>query len=355
MTGPGLAGAPRRLAVAATAAFAACPGAIAQVSNDSCTAAAVLPPGYASTPYSTTGATTDGVATPICNFFSQSQIFNDIWFCWTATSSDLVSVATCGSTFDTKIAVYPGCTPGTCPDPDSAIACNDDACGSSSRLTFAATAGESYMIRLGAYAAAGQGSGTLAIASGAIAEATNPANGLRYVAFATSTWTAAEATAQLLGAHLVSIADAEENEWIRANFGTINGVTQRIWIGATDEGTEGQWRWSDGTPLAFTNWNSGEPNNAGNAEHYAEMLGIQGTWNDMPNSGGSFAHIGVIKVGGTTPSCPADIDGDGVVGGLDLTVVLGAWGSSGSGDIDGDGIVGGLDLTFVLGAWGPCR
>lgn len=336
------------------AAVAVGPAAMAQVSNDSCAAPTALPPGYAATPYSTTGATTDGSSTPVCLFFSQAQIFNDIWFCWTATSSDLVSVSTCGSTFDTKVAVYPGCSVGTCPDPNSAIACNDDACGSSSRLTFAATAGQSYTIRLGAYSATGQGSGTLTIASGAIVDAVNPANGLRYISFATTTWTAAEATAQLLGSHLVSIADANENEWIRATFGTFNGAAQRIWIGATDEGTEGQWRWSDGTPFGFTNWNSGEPNNAGNTEHYAEMLGLQGTWNDMPNAGGSFAHIGIVRLGPSQPACPADVDGDGVVGGLDLTVVLGGWGASGAGDIDGDGIVGGLDLTFVLGAWGPC-
>lgn len=328
--------------------------ATAQVSNDSCAAPTSLPPGYAATPYSTTGATTDGSSTPICLFFSQSQIFNDVWFCWTATSSDLVSVSTCGSTFDTKIAIYPGCSVGTCPDPNSAIACNDDACGTSSRLTFAAAAGQSYMIRLGAYAATGQGSGTLTVASGAIVDAVNPSNGQRYISFATTTWTAAESTAQLLGSHLVSIADASENEWVRATFGTYNGTAQRIWIGATDEGSEGQWRWSSGAAFGYTNWNSGEPNNAGNAEHYAEMLGLQGTWNDMPNSGGSFAHIGIIRLGPSQPACPADLDGDGVVGGLDLTVVLGGWGSSGSGDIDGDGIVGGLDLTFVLGAWGPC-
>lgn len=47
-----------------------------------------------------------------------------------------------------------------------------------------------------------------------------------------------------------------------------------------------------------------------------------------------------------------DLDGDGVVGPVDLSILLGAWGSSGPGDLSGDGIVGAADLTLLLGAWG---
>jgi len=53
------------------------------------------------------------------------------------------------------------------------------------------------------------------------------------------------------------------------------------------------------------------------------------------------------------PQCPADLDGDGVVGGADLGVLLGAWGSA-SADLDGDGLVDGSDLGIMLGAWGNC-
>lgn len=53
--------------------------------------------------------------------------------------------------------------------------------------------------------------------------------------------------------------------------------------------------------------------------------------------------------------CPADFDADGSVGGGDLGVLLGAWGTASSGlDLDGDGVIGGGDLGIVLGAWGPC-
>lgn len=47
-----------------------------------------------------------------------------------------------------------------------------------------------------------------------------------------------------------------------------------------------------------------------------------------------------------------DINGDGAVDGLDLGLLLGAWGSNDpSADLDGDGFVGGSDLGILLGAW----
>ncbi|MFM7479705.1 MAG: GC-type dockerin domain-anchored protein, partial [Planctomycetota bacterium] len=56
--------------------------------------------------------------------------------------------------------------------------------------------------------------------------------------------------------------------------------------------------------------------------------------------------------------CPADVNGDGGVGGTDLSIVLSAWSSNGQGqydaDINNDGIVDGSDLTSLLSAWGNC-
>ena len=49
---------------------------------------------------------------------------------------------------------------------------------------------------------------------------------------------------------------------------------------------------------------------------------------------------------------PADLDGDGAVGGADLAVILSQWGGAGSGDLDGDGTVGGADLAILLSDWG---
>ena len=56
-------------------------------------------------------------------------------------------------------------------------------------------------------------------------------------------------------------------------------------------------------------------------------------------------------------ACPADFDGDGMVGAFDLVFLLGAWGPNPNhpADLDADGIVSAFDLAVLLGAWGPCE
>ncbi len=46
-----------------------------------------------------------------------------------------------------------------------------------------------------------------------------------------------------------------------------------------------------------------------------------------------------------------DLDGDGVVSGADLALLLGNFGGSGLGDLDANGEVDGADLAILLGAW----
>ncbi len=55
--------------------------------------------------------------------------------------------------------------------------------------------------------------------------------------------------------------------------------------------------------------------------------------------------------------CPADLNGNGWVGPLDLAVVLGGWGECGAfcpGDLNDDGAVDEADLATLLAAWGAC-
>jgi hypothetical protein len=54
------------------------------------------------------------------------------------------------------------------------------------------------------------------------------------------------------------------------------------------------------------------------------------------------------------PANPADLDGNGVVNGADLGLMLAGWGACGSpcpGDLDGNGAVNGADLGLLLAAW----
>lgn len=47
----------------------------------------------------------------------------------------------------------------------------------------------------------------------------------------------------------------------------------------------------------------------------------------------------------------ADLNGDGVVNGADLGILLAGWGGSGPADLDGSGTVDGADLGLLLGQW----
>ncbi len=75
-----------------------------------------------------------------------------LWWSWTAPTSGLVTMHTCGSDFDTLLAVYTGTAVNTL----TPVASNDDSdsCGSGSRrswLQFTATAGTTYQIAVDGY------------------------------------------------------------------------------------------------------------------------------------------------------------------------------------------------------------
>jgi hypothetical protein len=51
------------------------------------------------------------------------------------------------------------------------------------------------------------------------------------------------------------------------------------------------------------------------------------------------------------PAIPGDLDGNGVVNGADLGILLGAWNQAGPTDLSGDGTTNGADLGILLGNW----
>ena len=78
-----------------------------------------------------------------------------------------------------------------------------------------------------------------------------------------------------------------------------------------------------------------------------------GHFPDGPTAGSSHTYFDNLVIS----LCPADVDGDGVVGINDFLQVLAAWGPCAIPcveDIDEDGTVGIQDFLLVLAQWGSC-
>ena len=77
----------------------------------------------------------------------------------------------------------------------------------------------------------------------------NPVNNHSYKRIHYESWDDAQAKAVAEGAHLVSINDAAEQEWLVKVFGTAP-----YWIGLTDVVKESEWSWTSGEPVTYTHW-----------------------------------------------------------------------------------------------------
>ena len=99
------------------------------------------------------------------------------------------------------------------------------------------------------------------------------------------TWRQAKADAEARGGRLAVLDTQEKIDAANAYLETL-GSWPALYIGLTDEATEGTWGWIDNTPLTVDQWAPGEPNNGGannipNAENYAHIWNSpRQLWND---------------------------------------------------------------------------
>jgi hypothetical protein len=85
-------------------------------------------------------------------------------------------------------------------------------------------------------------------------------------------------------AQLASVTSAAENRFVYERFAT----RRVVWLGATDEVHDGEWRWLSGEPFGFAPWFSGLGPRSGKGPNYLLM----GTIADGVLPGGAFFRFG---------------------------------------------------------------
>jgi hypothetical protein len=107
-----------------------------------------------------------------------------------------------------------------------------------------------------------------------------------YVIVEGPTWEEAEANAVALGGHLVTINDAEENEWISRNYNQKGDLS--LYIGL-HQGAGGSWMWSDDyAGEGYQNWHPGQPSPG---ETIAEIILGDLGWANDPNPTGFLNNV----------------------------------------------------------------
>ena len=294
------------------------------------------------------------------------------YFKFVAPAAGTYTIDTCASGAATRIAVLDGCTGGS-----AILACDDNTCAPSSRVTLTAAAQQTYYIVIGGDTAATALPSPINLAvtpppTAACTDAlaavfgNNPFDNV--ISSLTQVVTVGAAgTSTIHGATWFNFTPAVTGAYTFSMCGSVGDT--KLAIGEICPGT-GQ----NFTTIAYNDdscaCTSGCGTTTGTAAYSSAL--------NLTNSGipltreliagqqyhlvlGSFSSTsgavsGTLVVDGPPPpqSCLGDLNGDNVVNGADLGQLLGNWGASGLGDLNNDGIVTGADLGLMLGAWGAC-
>lgn len=96
-------------------------------------------------------------------------------------------------------------------------------------------------------------------------------------------WPEAASYCQSIGGTLACITSEAENKIVAS---MVNKYGSPCWIGGNDLEQEGRFVWESGEPFSYTNWDAGEPNNAGE-QNFVRMY-TNGLWDDMQNNHYAF-------------------------------------------------------------------
>lgn len=133
----------------------------------------------------------------------------------------------------------------------------------------------------GAIDAAGDAAGDAAPCTAGDMQATAPDGSCLMLVLAPVSFADAKVTCAGLGAHLALLTTAALDEAGEKLVGTVD-----TFIGLSDEAVEGSFVWVNGTPLQFSRWETGEPNDGNGlvAEDCAIIAGsrLVGGWDDRP-------------------------------------------------------------------------
>jgi len=162
------------------------------------------------------------------------------------------------------------------------------------------------------------------------------------------------------------VAKWDGTEWSNVGEGFAGGIVWKLVVHDDGDGEAlyafGTFTASGTTPVErMAKWNgtAWEPFGGGASGTVLDALVVPGAAGDDLVIAGQFTEIGgdaanrlAVWEGCGGPGVPGDLNGDGVVDGADLGILLAAWGGDdAAADLDGNGVVDGADLASLLADW----
>ncbi|XP_060066707.1 echinoidin-like [Ylistrum balloti] len=102
-------------------------------------------------------------------------------------------------------------------------------------------------------------------------------------------WAHANNDCHAKGGFLLTIHSSMEQNFIMTELGSLSFAGNGVWLGLTDQNTEGTFVWADDSPVDYTYWASGQPAGLGGiaaAQEDCTLLKYRdsGHWHDYPCS-----------------------------------------------------------------------